>query len=115
MIQAIAISILTTYIDYSLGFKGWSLEISIPIIIIIANVTMLVLTIVSHRKYVRYAIYQLIICIYSLIPIYFMKENLIDYYILSYVAIGISIINFILTIILSARDVKDAIIRKFHM
>ena len=115
MIQAIAISILTTYIDYSLGFKGWSLEISIPIIIIIANVTMLVLTIVRHRKYVRYAIYQLIICIYSLIPIYFMKENLIDYYILSYVAIGISIINFILTIILSARDVKDAIIRKFHM
>ena len=91
------------------------MEISIPIIIMIANVTMLVLTIVSHRKYVRYAIYQLIICIYSLIPIYFIQEELIDNYILSYVAIGISIVNFILTIILSARDVKEAVIRKFHM
>lgn len=115
MIQAITISLLTTYIDYNLGFKGWSLEISIPIIIMIANVTMLVLTIVSHRKYVRYAIYQLVICIYSLIPIYFIQEELIDNYILSYVAIGISIVNFILTIILSARDVKEAVIRKFHM
>ena len=115
MIQAIAISLLTTYIDYNFGFKGWSLEISIPIIIMIANVTMLVLTIVSHRKYVRYAIYQLMICIYSLIPIYFIQEELIDNYVLSYVAIGISIVNFILTIILSARDVKEAVIRKFHM
>ena len=115
MIQAIAISLLTTYIDYNLGSKGWSLEISIPIIIIIANVTMLVLTIVSHRKYVRYAIYQLVICIYSLIPIYFIQKELIDNYILSYVAIGISIVNFILTIILSAKDVKEAVVRKFHM
>ena len=115
MIQAIAISILTMYIDYILGFKGWSLEISIPIIIMMANMTMLVLTIVSHRKYVRYAIYQLVICIYSLLPIYFMKENMINNLVLSYVAIGISILNFILTIFLSARDVKEAIIRKFHM
>ena len=115
MIQAIAISLLTTYIDYNFGFKGWSLEISIPIIIMIANVTMLVLTIVSHRKYVRYAIYQLVICIYSLIPIYFMQKALINHFILSYIAIGISILNFILTIILSARDVKEAIIRKFHI
>ena len=34
--------------------------------------------------------------------------------ILSYVAIGISILNFIITIILCARDVKEAIIIKFH-
>ena len=115
MIQAIAISLLTTYIDYNLGFKGWSLEISIPIIIMIANITMFVLTIVSHRKYVRYAIYQLIICIYSMIPIYFIQKELIDNYILSYIAIGISIANFILTIVLSARDVKEAVVRKFHM
>ena len=115
MIQAIAISLLTTYIDYNFGFKGWSLEISIPIIIMIANMTMLVLTIVSHRKYVRYAIYQLVICVYSLIPIYFIQRDLIDHYVLSYIAIGISIVNFILTIVLSARDVKEAIVRKFHI
>lgn len=115
MVQAIAISILTTYIDYILGFKGWALEIAIPIIIIIANITMLILTIVSHRKYMRYAIYQLVICFFSLIPIYFVKEKLITNFVLSYIAIGISILNFILTIILSARDVKEAIVRKFHM
>lgn len=115
MIQSIAISILSIYIDYRLGFKGWSLELAIPIIIMIANVTMLILTIVSHKKYVRYSIYQLIICLFSLIPIYFMYKHIILNFILSYIALGISAINFILTIILCARDVRDAIIRKFHI
>ena len=115
MIQTIAISILTTYIDYSLGFKKWSLEISIPIIITIANITMLILTIVSHKKYMRYAIYQLVICVWSLIPIYFIQDKIIHNVVLSYIAIGISALNFILTIVLSAKDVKDEIIRKFHM
>ena len=115
MIQTIAISILTTYIDYSLGFKKWSLEISIPIIITIANITMLILTIVSHKKYMRYAIYQLVICVWSLIPIYFIQDKIIHNVVLSYIAIGISALNFILTIALSAKDVKDEVIRKFHM
>lgn len=114
LVQLIAIAVLTTYIDYRISFKGWSLEIAIPIMIIVANITMLILTIVSYKRYVKYAIYQLIICILSLIPIYFIYEHMVLNMVLSYVAIGISILNFILTIILCARDVKEAIIIKFH-
>ena len=115
MIQTIAISILTVFIDYRIGFTGWSLELSIPIILIIANITMFILTIVSHRKYIRYAIYQLVICIFSMIPLYLIYENYVYQAVLSYIAIGISILNFLLTIILCAKDVKEAIIRKFHV
>lgn len=114
MIQSIAISLLITYIDYKLEFKRWSLEIAIPIILIIANITMFVLTIVSHRKYIKYAIYQLIICIFSMLPFVLIYENIISYKVLSYIALGISIINFVLTIILCAKDVKAVIVRKFH-
>ena len=115
LIQAIAISILTVFIDYKLGFKLWSLNIAIPIIIIIANITMLILTIVSYKKYVKYAIYQLIIVLFSMIPVILLSENIIKNKVLSIVASGISIINLILTLILSARDVKDAVVRKFHI
>ena len=76
---------------------------------------MLVLTIVSHKKYIRYAIYQLVICIFSMIPLYLIYENYVYQAVLSYIAIGISILNFLLTIILCAKDVKEAIIRKFHV
>ena len=115
MIQTFAIALLNLYIDYKLGMDGWSLSISIPIIIIIANVTMLFLTIVSSRRYIRYAIYQLIILGFSTLPAIFIYENMVHNRVLSYVATGIVAINFIITICLSASDVKDEVIRKFHL
>lgn len=115
MVQTIAISLLTLFIDYKLGFNGWSINISIPIIIIIANITMLILTIVSHKKYIKYAIYQLVIVLFSTIQGILLGEDIIKNKTLSIVASGISIINLVITLCLSARDVKDAIIRKFHI
>ena len=56
LMQTIAISLLTAYIDYELGFRGWSINVAIPIMIIIANVTMLILTIVSYKRYIKYGI-----------------------------------------------------------
>ena len=44
LLQIILLSILTLYIDSNIGFYGWSLSIAIPIILIIANFIMLILT-----------------------------------------------------------------------
>lgn len=115
LLQTLAISILAVFIDYKLGFKGWAIEIAIPIIIIIANITMLILTIVSYKKYIKYAIYQLLIVLFSMLPILFIEENMVNNIALSIIATSISILNFILCLILCAKDVKEAIIRKFHM
>lgn len=115
LIQAIAISLLTVFIDYKLGFEKWSINISVPIIIMIANVTMLILTIVSYKKFIKYAIYQLIIVLFSMIPVILLSENILENKVLSIVASSISILNLILTLILSAKDVKSAIVRKFHI
>ena len=115
LIQAIAISLLTVFIDYKLGFEKWSINIAVPIIIMIANATMLILTIVSHKKFIKYAIYQLIIVLFSMIPVILISENIIENKILSIVASSISILNLLLTLFLCAKDVKSAIIRKFHI
>ena len=115
LLQTIAISLLAVFIDYKLNFKGWSINIAIPIIIIIANITMLVLTVVSHKKFLKYAIYQLLIVLFSMLPVILITENVVENKVLSIIASGISAVNLILTLLLCARDVKDAIIRKFHM
>lgn len=115
LLQTIAISLLTIYIDYELKFKGWSIDIVVPILVIISNITMLVLTIVSHKDFIKYAIYQLLIVLFSLLPIILVTENMVQNKTLSIVASGISILNLGLSLILCARDVKEAVIRKFHM
>ena len=115
LIQTVAISLLTMYIDYKTGFKAWSIDLAIPIILIIANLTMLILTIISHRKYIKYVIYQLILFALSMLPFLFVYENLVQNKTLSYVASGISIINFGLCLILYKKDIKEELIRKFHI
>ena len=115
LVQIVALSILTTYVDYKLGWKAWSINIAIPIMIMIANITMLILTIISHKKYIKYAIYQLIIVLFSMLPVVLMKENMIQNKTLSIVASSICFINFILCLGLATKDIKDAIIRKFHV
>ena len=115
MLQTIAISILTLYIDYKTGWRAWSINIAIPIMIMIANSTMLILTIVSHKKYIKYVIFQFIIVIFSMLPVIFISEHLVQNKILSIVASGICFINFILCLALCTKDIKETIIRKFHI
>ena len=115
LLQTVLISILTVGIDYLLGFEKWSLYLSIPIVFITANISMFVLTIISYKKYLRYAIYQLSLCILSLIPVILLTENMIQKKTLSYIAIGVSIVNFVITIIFCQKDIREELKRKFHM
>lgn len=115
LLQTIAISLLSVYIDYELGLKGWSFNIVIPILIMIANITMLVLTIVSHKKFIKYAIYQLIIVLLSSLPLILLAENIIQNRTLTIISIGISILNLLFSLVLCTKDIKEIIIRKFHM
>ena len=115
LIQTILVSIVMLYIDNATGAHGWSVYIGIPIAIIVANVTMVILTIISHKKYIKYAIYQLLIVFISLMPIILIIKNIIQMKIMIRIAIYISIVSLISSIVLCYKDMKEAIIRKLHM
>ena len=73
------------------------------------------LTIISRKKYIKYAVYQLLIVIVSTIPIFLVYENLVQDKTLSIIATTISGVNLILSLSLSAKDIKEVIVRKFHI
>ena len=115
LIQTILVSIVLLYIDKSIGYNGWSVYIGIPITLIAANATMVILTIISHNKYIKYAIYQLMIVLISLMPIALAFKNIIKMKLLMKIAVDISVISLVISIILCYKDIKEAIIRKLHM
>ena len=115
LLQTIITGIAVLYIDYNLGFIGWSINIAIPIIFMVANVTMFVLTIITHKNYIKYAIYQLLIVLISLISMLVIWDKVIQLKVLSNVAILVSLINLLISLILCFKDVKEVLIRKFHM
>lgn len=115
LIQTIIISASALYVDDRIGFTGWSINIAIPIILIIANATMFILTIVTRKNYIKYGIYQVLIVFISLISLWIMWNKIVHLKILSNIAIGVSVLNLFISLILCFKDVREALIRKFHM
>ena len=114
-IQMLALSALCVYIDFRLGFEAWSINLAIPIIVIIINIIMLILSIVSYNNFIRYAFFQLLIVIASMIPLFLVYENLVNDKTLSIVATSISEVNLLFSLIFHNKDIKEELIRKFHM
>ena len=114
-IQMVALSALCVYFDIRLGFEAWSINIAIPLIVITINIIMLILSIVSFNNFIRYAFFQLIIIVASLVPIFLVYENMINDKTLSIVATVISGVNLLFSLIFHFKDIKTEVARKFHM
>lgn len=117
MIQLIAISILTLCIDYILGYSSWAINLAIPIIICVANVTIFILTLVSVHRYLKYAVYQLIIFVLSMIPliIFFAFPGVITTPIFMIISSSIALFTFVCSLILCGRSIMEELDRRLHM
>ena len=117
VLQTIAISALTLCIDYILGYQGWAINLAIPIIIIVANVTILVLTIVSVRRYYKYAIYELILSVLSFIPLIILLafDGIITRPIFTIIASSIAAFTLVMSLILCGRNIVEELDRRLHM
>ena len=116
-LQFIVISLLVLCIDYIFDYKGWAINLAIPIIIIIANTTMLILTIVSVNRYYKYAIYQLIIFAISVVPliIFFAFDNIIIVPIFTIISSGIAFFTFVMSLILCGKNILEELDRRLHI
>ena len=117
MIQTLAISILTVCIDHIIEYSGWSINLAIPIIVMVANVTIFILTIVSVNRYYKYAIYQLIIFILSMVQLVILvfTDNIITIPVFTIIASGIAVFTFVFSMILCGRSIVEELDRRLHM
>ena len=108
LIQTIAISILVVLLDKIIGFRKWSLEIAFPIVIGVSNI-------VSRKIYFRYALYQFCIFCISIIPVVLYFSGVTKHFLPMTICSGIALFTFINTIILCGRDLKQELVRLFHI
>lgn len=116
MFQTICISALVVIIDYVFGGKDWAFIIAIPIILILSNIIMLILTILKNKKYDIYAIYQSIIFAFSvisnlLIIIIFNEKNMI----LNWISLLFSFFNLNIVLIVNGKVMISELKRRFHV
>lgn len=115
LIHTIQILVLLFFIDFIFGFKKWSFIIGFPIVTMISNIAMSIITIIKYKRYVKYAIYEMIILLIgvllNLIIIGIFKNKII----LNIIALGITSLNFIVVLSLSAKTLKIELSKKFHI
>lgn len=114
-LQMIELSILLVVIDFVFGFYKWSLNIGIPIVIMVSNFTMMIITLIKYKKYVKYAVYEIMILLFSIIYniiISFMAESSL---ILNLITLWCSFANLSFILALNAKSLKVELQKKFHI
>ena len=114
-VQCLLVSLFIIAIDYFIGFSGWSLNISIPIVVIVANSTLMILTIVSRKRYMKYAMYHVLTFLFSMIPLVLMFMGIIQNKVLTIVSSSIATFSLLLTIILCGRAMWIETKKRLHM
>ncbi len=115
LLQTIIGLVLTFLLDEIIGYRGWSINIGMPIIIGIANITMLILTIVKRKKYFKYSMYQIVLSILSILVIILLITKAKYKIIAVSITSGITITTLIMSIVLCGKDLKDKLYRVFHI
>ncbi len=113
--QLIYLSALIYIIDFAFGNKGWSLNIGIPIVIMIINFAMMIITMIKYKKYVKYALYEIMILTISIVYNIFLCMFSGKISILNGIAFWISISNLAFVIALNGKTLMLEFQKKFHV
>lgn len=115
MIQMILAQLLLVFIDWRLGYSGWSLNYAFPGLILTADGAILILMLVNFMNWQSYLLYQIQLLLLSLVPAIFYWRHLIVQPIPTFLAIGISLFVLVGTIIFGTKEAKDELMRRFHI
>jgi len=113
--QCLLVSLLILAIDYFLGYRGWSINIAIPIVVIVANSTLMILTIISRKRYIRYAVYHMLTFLFSMIPLILLLSGILENKVLTIVSSGIAGLSLLLTIILCGKAMWEETKKRLHV
>ncbi len=115
LLQTFVDSIVVILLDIIIGYKGWAIAIAWPIIICTENITMLVLTIVTRKKYFKYAIYQIMLFALNTFLIIVIAINIPHKVWPIYLTTITSVITLVLAIELCGKELKEELKRFFHV
>ena len=115
MVQTLAAECLVVWIDYLTGYEGWSVNYAVPGILLVAECSMLVLQLVNFMNWQSYILFQIEYVILSAIPVGLYFFHIVTEPLMTFLALGGSVVIFAGTMIFGDRKAKDELIRRFHI
>lgn len=114
-VQMIGVLFLVIAIDMVLGYSGWSLNMGVPIIIIIVDIIIVICMIVNHENWPSYLLMQLFIVALSIVHMILYFTGIVKGPVLPWTAFGISSILFTSCVFIGGRRAKNELKRRFYI
>jgi hypothetical protein len=102
-------------IDILHGYNGWSVNYVFPAGIILVDVGILVVMAINYKNWQSYMLQQIFMILCSAVALILCKIGIITSPILSIIAMNVSVIIFLGTLILGGRRARVELIRRFHI
>jgi len=107
--------IMLVAIDFSVGYNGWSVNYAFPAGILLIDAGTLVLMAVNNKNWQSYLMLQIFMVLCSIVAIILNLVHIVTNPIVSIVALNVSIILLLGTIIIGGRRARVELKRRFHI
>jgi len=113
--QVVLISILSVLWDYSIGWRGWSIDYVIPTICVVAMIVMAIAAKILKIGVRNLIIYLLVDGIFGFVPIIFLLFGWLSVGYPSVICVTVSAINLLALIIFEGENMKSELDKRMHI
>ena len=106
---------LLVLIDYSLDWKGWSLEFGLPCIIYGLVLAIIICMSVNSSSWQNYLLMQLAAIALSIVDVVLHFKGYFHHIVLAWIALGLSVLLWSGTMLIGDRKAKNELKRKLHI
>lgn len=114
-VQTILVCLLLFGIDVALGFRGWSLEIGMPCVILSLDGIILVCMIVQFRNWQNYLLLQIFALLVSIFGVGLWYFHFNQFGILAWITFGVTAFFFAFCVFFGSAKAKNELQRRFYI
>ena len=107
--------IMLVAIDFSVGYNGWSVNYVLPSGILLIDVGIVVIMIINRKNWQSYLMLQIFMVICSAAAVILNIFNIVTEPIVSIIALNVSVILLLGTVIIGGRRSRVELKRRFHI
>lgn len=113
--QTVWVCLLLVGIDVALGFRGWSLVIGMPCVILSLDAIVLVCMIIQFRYWQNYLLLQMFALLISIfcVGLWYLQRN--PYGVLAWVTLGVTGFFFAFCVCFGSTKAKNELQRRFYI
>ena len=107
--------IMLVAVDFSVGYNGWSVNYVFPSGILLIDVGIVVSMLINHKNWQSYLMVQIFMVICSVVAIILNLVQIITDPMVSVIALNVSVILLLGTVIIGGRRARVELKRRFHI